>query len=58
MVEENADLSEPNTSRRLRNTTVWETDKSKRKTDQVFLEVLGLHVTCEKGERACDSKAE
>lgn len=33
MDEENAGLSEPEASRKFRNTTVWETDKSKGKRD-------------------------
>lgn len=50
--------SEPKGSRRLRNGTLWETEKSKRKMDQVFIKVLGLHMACEKGERICNSKGE
>lgn len=51
MDEGNAGLSEPEASRRFRNTTVWETNKSKEKGNQVFIKDRGLHMASEKAER-------
>lgn len=58
MDEENAVLSKQKGSRKFRNTTVWETDKSQRKMGQAFIKVLGLYMTSEKGERICNFKGE